>query len=263
MREIDLPAYFERIGLTHAPAADLEGMEVLQRAHLLSIPFENLDIALGRGISLDPARVFDKLVTRGRGGYCFEHNLIFLAVLHALGFAARPLIGRVWLMAEDVPGRTHRLNRVEMGGRVWIADVGFGGSLAPVLPLESDHVRTTSDGVRHRFVTDADHGWMLERDFGKGYQRQYSFTLEKAWPIDFVLGNHYTSTAPASLFTSVKMVSIPTPAGFVSLMDRKLRLASGDVREIANAAAYRGALRRYFGIDLLPEEIAGLGLFGD
>src|SRR3546814_9800475 len=83
MREIELPAYFERIGLGDAPTADLGGLEALQHAHLLSIPFENLDIPLGRGISVDPARVFEKLVTSRRGGYCFEHNLIFLAVLHA------------------------------------------------------------------------------------------------------------------------------------------------------------------------------------
>lgn len=261
MREIDLPAYFERIGLGEAPTADLGGLEALQHAHLLSIPFENLDIPLGRGISVDPARVFEKLVTSRRGGYCFEHNLVFLAALHALGFTARPLMGRVWLKADGVPGRNHRLNLVEIEGREWIADVGFGGSLAPVLPLKAGYVATTSDGVRHRFVTDPSHGWMLERDFGNGYQPQYSFTLEPVWPIDFEVGNHYASTAPGTLFTTVRMVNMPTLDGFISLMDRRLRLANGEVREIADAQDYRDVLIRYFAIELAAEEISRLGVF--
>ena len=91
---LDLPAYLARIALPAPPAPDAEGLAAVQRAHRLVIPFENLDIPLGRGISLDPDAVFDKLVTRGRGGYCFEQNQLFLRALHAMGFTARPLLAR-------------------------------------------------------------------------------------------------------------------------------------------------------------------------
>jgi N-hydroxyarylamine O-acetyltransferase len=124
----DLSAYLERITLKTAPTADIDGLAQIQRAHRLTIPFENLDVKLGRGISLDPVHVFDKLVTRRRGGYCFEQNSLFLRALHAIGFEARPLLARVWMMAPDgVPPRTHTLNLVRIDGKDWIADAGFGG----------------------------------------------------------------------------------------------------------------------------------------
>lgn len=264
MREIDLPAYFERVGLTQAPAADEDGLAVLQRAHLLSIPFENLDIRLGRGIGLDPAQVFDKLVVQGRGGYCFEHNLLFLGVLRTLGFQAWPLIGRVWLNArdrDDVPALTHRLNLVEIGKRQWIADAGFGGSLAPILPLEPGATATTSDGVTHRLRIDADHGWMMERDAGERFLPQYSFFDRAAWPMDFVIANHFTATAPDTLFTTRHIVSLPNTAGFVSLVDRRLRISASETREIADAEDYCETLSRYFGIELPLDAIGGLELF--
>ena len=264
MREIDLPAYYERIGLTEAPAADLEGLAVLQQAHLLSIPFENLDVLLGRGVSLDPADVFEKLVVQRRGGYCFEHNLLFLDVLAAVGFAAGPLIGRVGIHAQhedDVPPLTHRLSLVTTGGGNWIADVGFGGSLAPLLPLEDGATAQTTDGVAHRLRADAKHGWMMERDFGAGFRQQYSFTEQAAWPIDFALGNHFTATAPSTLFTSHVIVNMPNTAGFVSLFDRKLRISATESREIADDEDCRDVLSRHFGIEMPLEDVARLKPF--
>lgn len=263
MPEIDLAAYYDRIGAEPPAACDIEALAALQRAHLLAIPFENLDIPLGRGISLDPDAVFAKLVTRRRGGYCFEQNQLFLRVMRTLGFEARPLLGRVWLTANGVPGRSHMLNLVSLEGRDWIVDAGFGGTPAPLLQLEADRVETTPDGVRHRLRSDADHHWMLERDGGSGWQPQYSFTLDRVWPSDFAFSNHYTSTAPDSLFMNVKMVSKPTETGYVSLTDRRLRLAADDIRELDDPADYQAALATFFGIDLSDEEVARLGIFQD
>lgn len=263
MPEIDLAAYWERIGMEPPLARDTDALAALQRAHLRAIPFENLDIPLGRGISLDPDQVFAKLVTRRRGGYCFEQNQLFLRVMQALGIEACPLLGRVWLNANGVPGRSHMLNLATVEGRDWIVDVGFGGTPAPLLPLEADRVETTPDGVRHRLRADAEYGWMLERDGGAGWQRQYSFTLDPAWPSDFAFSNHYTSTAPGTRFTTFRIVSKPTEDGFVALTDRRLRLADGDVREIDDPADYRAALASLFGIVLTDEEVAKLGIFQD
>lgn len=132
---IDLDAYLARLGLGLPPLADIDGLTTLQRAHRLAIPFENLDIRLGRGISLDPGHVFEKLVHKRRGGYCFEQNQLFLRALQAIGFDARPLLARVWLVAEGVPPRTHTLNLVRINGEDWIADAGFGGSYSPPMKL--------------------------------------------------------------------------------------------------------------------------------
>ncbi len=148
----DLDSYLARIGLGELPKADAAGLATLQRAHRLSIPFENLDVILGRGIAIDSARVFGKLVIGKRGGYCFEHNRLFGDALDALGFTARPLLGRVWINRPDaVPNRTHTLSLVTIDGQDWIADTGFGGSYCPPMPLADGEEAVGPDGARHPF----------------------------------------------------------------------------------------------------------------
>jgi len=250
---LDLDAYCERIGLRSVPRADERGLAEMQHAQRLAIPFENLDIALGRGVSLDPDAVFAKLVAARRGGYCFEQNQLLLRALEALGLAARPLLGRVWLTAQDVPGLTHTLNLVTLGGREWIADAGFGGGDMPVMPLEADRIQRTDDGAFHRLRRDPEHGWMIERDGGSGWQRQYSFTLARVYPADLEQGNHWTATAPQSRFTRWRIVGIVLPGGRASLMDRQFtRVEAGRSTEetVETAEAYRSVLADVFGIRL-------------
>lgn len=259
-----LDAYFARIGFDGTARADLPTLAAVQRAHRLAIAFENLDIPLGRGIDLAPDAVFDKLVTRRRGGYCFEQNALFLRVLRAIGFEARPLLGRVWLMTDETPPRTHTLNLVRLDGADWTVDVGFGGSFTPPLPLVHDRPVETVDGARHRLLQDSVHGWMLERDSGPGWARQYSFTLEEVWPADLEIGNHWTSTRPGTRFTTLRIASRTLPDGYASLVDRTLtvsRMGEPDAREIADADAYRQALGDIFGLELSTNEIAALKLF--
>lgn len=144
----ELERYLSRIGLAQAPAADVEGLAALQLAHRRSIGFENLDIHLGRGIRIDSSSAFDKLVVRGRGGYCFEQNRLYSDMLALLGVENRPLLARVRLgLPEGVnPPRTHVLLLVGMDGGQWIADAGFGGSLVPPLALEDGVETATADG---------------------------------------------------------------------------------------------------------------------
>jgi arylamine N-acetyltransferase len=161
----DLDQYLARIGLKAPPEPTAEGLALLQRAHRLSIPFENLDVILGRGIAIDSASVFAKLVTARRGGYCFEHNRLFGDALDALGFVHRPLLARVWLGIQGPPPpRTHTLSLVTIDGRDWIADAGFGGSYAPPMPLADGESASAPDGAQFRLMRDPLHGWMLERD---------------------------------------------------------------------------------------------------
>lgn len=263
----DLSAYLERITMKEAPAADIDGLQSLVRAHRLTIPFENLDVKLGRGISLDPAHVFDKIVTRRRGGYCFEQNGLLLRALHAIGFEARPLLARVWLMApETVPPRTHTLNLVRIDGKDWIADAGFGGSYTPPMILADGSEVVAPDGASFRLSTSGEHGWMLERqgDAAGDWHRQYSFTLEQVAPADLEMANHWTSTRPDTRFTSFTIVSLCLPTGFAALSDRHYSRhnASEQVKsDIESAKAYRLRLNFVFGIALDEVEVMGLGLY--
>jgi N-hydroxyarylamine O-acetyltransferase len=258
-----LGAYFARIRAGEATSS-LGALTEIQRAHRLAIPFENLDILLGRGISIEPQALFDKLVTRRRGGYCFEQNGLLLGMLRALGFEARPLLARVWLDATDAPPRTHTLNLVQVEGEDYVADAGFGGSYVPPMPLIADEVARTEDGARHRLVRAGEHGWMLQRDPGAGWQRQYSFTTEKIWPADLEAANHWTATRPDTRFTTLRIVSGTLPDGHMSLTGRTLtvsRKGVAETREIGSPDEYRRVLDEMFGLGLSPDEVARLELF--
>ena len=203
----DLDAYLARIRLKETPVADAEGLAELQLAHRLAIPFENLDVRLGRGIAIDSASVFAKLVTAKRGGYCFEQNRLFGDALAALGYVARPLLARVWLAASETPPLTHTLLLVTIDGQDWIADAGFGGSYCPPMPLADGAEAVAPDGARFRLSTDAARGWMVERDGdaattdgrgngGPGFQPQFSFTTATVEQADLEMASHWTSTRP-------------------------------------------------------------------
>ena len=274
MMPFALSAYLERIRLPLAPDADAEGLLALQRAHRLHIPFENLDVILGRGIRIDSDTVFAKLVTARRGGYCFEHNRLFGDVLTALGFDHRPLLARVWLGQDDVPPLTHTLSLVTIDGEPWIADPGFGGSYCPPMRLVEGAEAIAPDGATFRLSRAPVHGWMLHRH-GDGFTtdgrvadadpgRQYSFTLANVFPADLALGNHWTSTWPGARFTTLHIVSMVLPHGFASLTGRAYRRRNGDKMaegEIEDPRQYRMRLSLLFGIDLTAEEVADLGLF--
>lgn len=262
----DLAAYLQRIALPARPTVDRYGLHALVRAHRLAIPFENLDIRLGRGIRIDSASVFAKLVTAKRGGYCFEQNRLLRDALAALGFTVRPLLGRVWLVADDdgVPPLTHTLNLVTIDGEPWVADAGFGGSYAPPLPLADGAEDVAPDGARHRLVRDADFGWMLQRHAGEpddDWQDQYSFTEKRVEESDLALGNHWTSTAPATRFTTLTIARIVLPTGTANFTGREYSRRNGTdatVATIEDPRVYRMRLSLIFGIDLTAEEVATL-----
>ncbi|NIJ09102.1 N-hydroxyarylamine O-acetyltransferase [Sphingomonas vulcanisoli] len=272
----DLEAYLARTRLPLAPTPDAEGLAILQRAHRLAIPFENLDIALGRGIAIDSDSVFAKLVQSQRGGYCFEHGRLFLDALEALGFEARPLLARVWLGGGDeVPPQTHTLALVTIDGQQWIADAGFGAAYSPPMPLSDGEEADAPDGARFRLARDPVFGWMLSRNGdpattdgridaaaeGRGWQRQCSFTLDPVYPNDLILANHWVSTAAESRFVQHRIVSGVLPHGFAGLTDTRYHRRNGEQAteaEITDPRVYRMRLSMMFGIDLSAEEAAML-----
>lgn len=269
---MDLDRYLARVGLPEAPQPTPDGVALLQQAHRLAIGFENLDIRRGLGIAIDSASVFDKLVGRERGGYCFEQNRLFSDALSALGLASRPLLARVRLgVAPDlVPPRTHVCMLVTWGERAWLADAGFGGSNFPPLPLVHGAQATTPDGARHRLLQVTPGGavtgeWQLERAGPDGdWQGQYTFDLAQVAPVDLEQANHWTATHPSSRFTKLHVASIPLPDGFASLSDRELtitRLSGTTRRTIVDPADYARTLRETFRIALSDDDVARLPLF--
>lgn len=276
-----LRKYLARINLAAFPPATSEGLAILQAAHRAAIAFENLDIMLGRGIAIDAESVFDKLVVRGRGGYCFEQNRLFSDVLSGIGIANRALLARVRLAVppSEVPPRTHVCLLAAIEGKCWLADVGFGGSSVPPLPLVDGAEAATADGARHRLLRIGAPGalsgeWQLERAgiavetdepaAPTQWQPQYTFDLSEVAPIDLEQANHWTATRPGTRFTSLHIASIPFTDGFASITDRQLTLCRADgteKRTVDNAKDYAATLREVFRIALSDDEAAQLPLF--
>ncbi|MFW0788160.1 arylamine N-acetyltransferase family protein [Gordonia sp. CPCC 205333] len=213
--ELDLDAYLERIGYAGNRAPTQATLAALHRAHTTSIPFENLEIILGRQIVLDLKALQHKMIRQRRGGYCFEHVALFAASLERLGFGFTALSGRVMLGAKTIRPRTHALLVVEFddGGR-WLCDVGFGrGPLEPIELIAGNEV--DHDGWRLKLSTaplGADtevfhpEQWTLWQrsvvDGEIGWLDRHVFTLDPQYPIDFAVGNHFVSTSPRSPFVT-------------------------------------------------------------
>jgi len=263
--------YLARIGLAAPPVADPAGLAALVRAHRLAVPFENLDILLGRAISLAPEALLDKLVRRRRGGYCFEQNLLLAHMLAVFGLRTDPLLARVRLGLADgpAPPRTHLLLRAEIAGHRWIADAGFGGSYAPPLILAETSPVEGPDGISHRLRRTGERGrecgeWLLERsaDRGRTWQAQYSFDDAAVPHADIECANHWTSTRPGTRFTTHHIASRATPDGMAALTDLSFT-ASGqeEARTVADAGEWHRLLNEILAVPLSLSEVSALPLF--
>lgn len=227
--EFDLDAYFARIGYRGARTPTLDVLHALSAAHTQSIPFENLDVLLGRPIEVETDAIFRKLVVDGRGGYCFEQNGLFLHVLCALGFDAKPLSARVRLQRprDFVPPRTHMLVRVDLDGESWLADVGVGGaSLTSAIRFREGEQPTAHES--RRLVREG-HLWFHQIRYGDEWHDVYELTSEEMPLIDRVVANWFTSTHPRSHFRDRLLVARALPEGRrVGLVNRELTLRERD-----------------------------------
>jgi N-hydroxyarylamine O-acetyltransferase len=250
--EFKITPYLRRIGLPGMPRATERGLRQLHHAQFHTIPFENLDIQLRRGIDLSPDALFAKLVLRPRGGYCFELNGLMLMALRTFGFSAGPLLARVHLITPP-GGRTHQVSCVKIGDRRWIVDVGFGASGPRVpMPLEAGHIETGRNWA-FRLERRDPWGWMLQSEENDEWLDTYSFDMGHVTPSDIAVGNYFTSTSPNSPFARTTVVSLPRPNGRVSLSDFTLtEIENGHetMRKIAPGQPYLDALADSFGIEL-------------
>lgn len=203
MTDINLAAYLARINHQGALAPTLPVLRALQRHHVMHIPFEDLDSFQGRGVSLGLADIEAKLITRGRGGYCYEHGLLFRNILEQLGFQVRGLLARVyWGAAEDArPARSHMLLQVTIDDIAYVVDTGFG-VMTGVAPLRLDQ-ETRQPTSHETFRIRHEDGIYTQQALDDGHWRTlYRFDLNACWPADYEVANWFTSRHASSRFVS-------------------------------------------------------------
>ncbi|MGH8182381.1 MAG: arylamine N-acetyltransferase family protein [Rhodanobacteraceae bacterium] len=252
---IDLDAYLRRIGLHAATASDLPTLRAIVQAHVATIPFENLDPFLGKHVDLDFAAVQRKLVHDGRGGYCFEQNLLLGEALRAIGFPVTNLAARVlWGQPEAaITARSHMLLCIEIEARSWLADVGFGGK-TPTGPLELvAEVEQATPHETFRLTHGEDGDWRVQVLSDDACKALYRFDMQPQFPIDYRASNYWTSTHPDSHFVT-SLTAARAPSGRrLALRNREftVQATGGEKRQrtLHDAAEIRAVLRDEFLID--------------
>jgi N-hydroxyarylamine O-acetyltransferase len=248
-----LENYLARIGYRGPAAVNLETLKALQTSHLEAIPFEGIDPLLRRPVKLDLASVQAKLVNGSRGGYCFEHNLLFRAALDAIGFQVTGLAGRVrWMSPPDSPlgPKTHMMLKVDLAEGAYLADVGFGACLldAP-LQLKTDAEQTTALGTYR--LTPSDGLLSLSAKRQSGWRTLYVFDLQPQIQADYELGNWFTSTNPSIPLTTRLIMERLADGKRHRLVDRALSTEARDgevvaERTLQNASELSEVLRDTF-----------------
>jgi N-hydroxyarylamine O-acetyltransferase len=246
---VDVAAYLDRIAYRGPLDASVETLCGLHLAHLYAVPFENLDIMSGRPIALGNAELFDKVVTRRRGGFCYELNGIFCALLRELGFPATMLSAEVACEAGGFsPEFDHLALRVDLD-EPWLADVGFGDGFR--LPLRlNDLGDQEQDGRLYRIAVDSEYRVLQRRD-PDGWTPQYRCTLRPRSLEDFAERCRFHQTSPESHFTRSRICTLATPEGRVSLSGLRLIATTGaerTERRLAGEAEYAAVLRQTFGV---------------
>jgi N-hydroxyarylamine O-acetyltransferase len=259
---MDLQAYLRRINYRGELAPTAATLRELHRAHLLAVPFENLDIHLGRAILLDQDALFDKIVRRRRGGFCYELNGLFALLLSELGFdvtllsagVARatggfgPEFDHLTLLVKATRAETRALDLLSAS---WLVDIGFGDSFRePLRFIEA--VEQEQDGRAYRLDRDGEHLILMQRD-AVGWAPQYRFTLQPHAQAEYIEMCRYHQTSPASSFTRKRICTLATPDGRVTLSDLELIVAAHGQRieqVLPDELAFQAALRQHFGIEL-------------
>lgn len=271
--DFDLDAYARRIGLAIPRSLTLETLSAIHGAHTGAIAFENLDPWLGRTPALDAASLQHKLVSQGRGGFCYEHNLLLGAALRRVGFNVTDLAARVrWNIPPEVlRPRTHMLLLVNVGTHRYLVDAGFGGHTVTA-PLRLD--RRVPQATPHgSFRLQREDGqYTLQALVREDWRTLYVFDLQPQTLGDFEMACWYLCNHPASVFRSTLMAARPLPdGGRLALRDQQFSEYRGDgepqVQAMDSGAVLRELLQRRFGLQLggldgLDERLAALAAGG-
>jgi N-hydroxyarylamine O-acetyltransferase len=250
-RDADLDAYLNRIGYSGPATPTLDTLAAIHYLHPRAIAFENLNPLLGWPVSLDTESLLAKLVSGGRGGYCFEHNLLLSACLTRLGFRVTWLAARVLLNRPEgaAAPRSHMVLLVEVDGRQYIADVGFGGlTLTAPLRFEFAVVQTTPHEPFR--LTRGDGALIAQAEISGAWRSLYKFDLQAQVLPDYEVSSWYLSHHPASPFVTTLMAARPDRDRRYALRNNELaihHLAGGtDRRLLTSAGELRTALEELF-----------------
>lgn len=251
--------YLERIGYTNPIKPSIETLRGLQLAHMLTVPFENLDIGLKRPIRIDEEAIWEKLIVQRRGGFCYELNGLFAWLLKQVGFDVTYLNARVFDHAGNLGIDFDHLALLvqipDQAGR-WLADVGFGDSYME--PLNLDKRSEQTQGLRAYRLDRLPDGYSVwQRNYDGSWERHYFFDLQPhKFPDEYESACLYHQTSPKSSFTRGSIISRATPNGRVSLEDRRLILTINGQRTerlLVSENEYHALLKEFFDY-VLPRE---------
>ena len=251
---MDTTAYLGRIGLDASDVSHTyEFLEKLQRHHICAIPYENLDILNGIPLSLDAEALYDKIVTRHRGGYCFELNGALTALLRALGFSVTEYTARFLKNETTIPVRRHRVVVVACEGERYVCEVGIGQN-APRFPLLlQEGAVQYGDGEAYKLEKEPFLGWVIYELREDAWRPYYAFTEEEQLPIDFIQPSFYCEKHPDSPFHQSVMVAIKTSYGRRAVNGRDYKVFRGDelvsIEENISDERLYEILREFFGIE--------------
>lgn len=257
MPSFSLQDYLKRINISGNVSPDLETLQRIQYAHATAIPFENLTPLMAQPVSLEMEHIVQKLVHDGRGGYCFEHDILLMTALKAIGFHVHGLIARVvWTQTETPMPRTHMALRVMIDGQDYIADTGFGRvTLTSPLKLECDIAQQT----RHEDFRLVRVGEVFEQQAylnGK-WKPCYQFDLQSQELIDYHLPNYYLYSTPTTHFRTSLICARPANEGRYTLVDTRFtfhpRQGEAQITELNTLDAMKNVLKEHFLIRL-PED---------
>ncbi len=249
----DLMKYFERIKYEGSTEVNYDTLYNIHVNHALHIPFENLDAYYHKPIFLDREAIFKKLVLDRRGGYCFEMNGLLSAALKELGFKVTDLLARATMDGINFLAKLHHCLMVELEGKRWLVDVGFGtdGMTAPVLLQENFEQQQFAHSFR--ILQDIKLGYILQKKFNEEYKSLYAFTLEECYPMDYVVANYFTSTFPESFFVQVKFCTRPTKEGRITLTNDHLKITEFDrviEKKVEDDKNFNELMKQYFNLDI-------------
>ena len=253
---MDVPTYLSRLHFSRPVRPDAKTLRELQVAHMLNIPFENLDIRLKRSIQLSEEALWEKIINKHRGGFCYEINGLFAWLLKQIGFDVTYLNARVFNQAGE-PGIEfdHLALLVKTPGESvrWLVDAGFGDSFNEPLYMEERGEQV--QGLRAYRLEQTPDGFITwQKNFDGSWERQYFFDLTpRYFPADYEEACLYHQTSHRSSFTRSSIISRATPNGRISLEDGWLILTEKGKREkrpVTNKDEYQVLLKEYFGVVL-------------
>ena len=243
-------AYLDRIAYSGPTEPTAENLRALHRAHLLAVPFENLDISLGRKIIADEGAILTKVIDLRRGGFCYELNGAFAALLRALGFQVTLLSARVARESGgEGPEFDHLTLRVDLK-KAWLADVGFGDSFLEPLRLEPV-IEQADPAGRFRLIEDGCRWYMQKGETNGSWNAQYSFSLQPRRLEEFAAMCHFHQTSSESSFTQKRICSRATAEGRITVSEMRLIVTCAGKREermLSSAEEWSSTLREHFGI---------------